>query len=105
MNEGKKWKRILQVIEETKDSEFKRTLIVSLEDWNPSILSPRRKELLIHIKEGKAMSETELAKLVGRKRPNVVADLKLLQHYGLIRLERVGRKTVPCIEKTQIIIV
>jgi predicted transcriptional regulator len=99
------WKQIQEVIEETKGSDFNRILIVSLKDWNPSVLSPRRKELLLLIKEKKVRSESELARMVGRKRPNIVADLKLLEHYGLIKRTRIGKNTVSTVEKTQIMIV
>jgi predicted transcriptional regulator len=92
-------------MEMTKDSDFKSFLIVPLEDWNPYLLSPKRKELLEIIRKRKISSETQLAKIVQRKRPNVVADLKLLEHYGLIKLERDGNKMIPKPEKTQIIII
>lgn len=100
-----KWEKIEKIMEMTKDSDYKRFLIVPLEDWNPYLLSPKRKELLKIIRKKKIGSETQLAKIVHRKRPNVVADLKLLEHYGLVKLERNGNKIIPKPEKTQIIII
>ena len=101
----KKWEQIQHVIEETKDADLNRILIVSLKDWNPAVLSPKRKELLMLIREKDIRSESELARSLGRKRPNVVADLKLLEHYGLIKRTRVGKNTISTVEKTQIMIV
>jgi predicted transcriptional regulator len=98
------WKKILETIENSKDTNLEKTLIVPLEQWNPSILSRRRKELLIAIKNHKVKSEDDLARIVGRKRPNVVNDLKLLEHYGLLKRVRVGKRVVPKLEKTEIII-
>ncbi len=98
------WKKILKTIESTKDSNLKKALIVPLEQWNPSILSNKRKELLIAIKNHNVKSEEDLARIVGRKRPNVVNDLKLLEHYGLLKRVRVGKRVVPKLEKTEIII-
>lgn len=98
------WKKILETIESTKEANFEKTLIVPLEQWNPSILSRRRKELLIALRNHDVKSEDDLARIVKRKRPNVVNDLKLLEHYGLLKRVRVGKRVVPKLEKTEIII-
>ena len=98
------WKKILETIESTKDTNLEKTLIVPLEQWNPSILSRKRKELLIAIRNHEVKSEEDLARIVKRKRPNVVNDLKLLEHYGLLKRVRVGKRVVPKLEKTEIII-
>jgi predicted transcriptional regulator len=45
----------------------------------------------------------ELAKLLKRKRPNVVKDLQLLEHYGLIKTTRKGNKVIP--EKVESLII
>ena len=103
-NKGRKWDNILDIIENTKGINLDKTLIVPLEEWNPSILSKKRKELLIAIKNHNIKSEDELAKIVKRKRPNVVNDLKLLEHYGLLKRVRVGKRVIPRLEKTDIII-
>ncbi len=98
------WKKILETIESTKDTNLEKTLIVPLEQWNPSMLSRKRKELLIAIKNHDVKSEDDLARIVGRKRPNVVNDLKLLEHYGLLKRVRVGKRVIPKLDKTEIII-
>ena len=99
-----KWDGILGVIKRTKDLDVDRILIVPLEEWNPSVLSRERKRLFMTIRKRNIRSEDELARILKRKRPNVVKDLKLLEHYGLIKRERVGKRVVPKIAKTEIII-
>ena len=97
-------KKILESIEINNDNYLEKTLIVPLEQWNPSMLSRKRKELLIALKNHDVKSEDDLARIVGRKRPNVVNDLKLLEHYGLLKRVRVGKRVVPKLDKTEIII-
>ena len=104
MKNKRNWKNILKTIDNSKDTNLSKTLIVPLEQWNPSILSTKRKELLIAIKNHDVKSEDDLARIVKRKRPNVVNDLKLLEHYGLLKRVRVGKRVVPKLEKTEIII-
>ncbi len=99
-----KWGKIKNIIESTRDSDFERILVVPLEEWNPSILSEKRKRLLLRLKAGKIESESDLARQLGRKRPNVMVDLKLLEHYGLIERIKHGRRTVPRVVKNQIVI-
>ena len=104
MKNKRNWKNILKTIDSSKDTDLKKTLIVPLEQWNPSILSTKRKKLLIAIKNHDVKSEDDLARIVKRKRPNVVNDLKLLEHYGLLKRVRVGKRVIPKLEKTEIII-
>lgn len=83
---------------------MERILIVSLEDWNPSILSEKRKKLILMLRKGDVKSETDLARRLGRKRPNVVSDLNLLEHYGLIERTKQGQRVIPRVVKSQIVI-
>jgi predicted transcriptional regulator len=89
------WKKILQIMEKTKDLDVENVLIVPLEDWNPTILSKKRREILKVLRSRNVKSEQELANIVNRKRPNVLKDLKLLEHYGLIKMIRQGNRVVP----------
>jgi predicted transcriptional regulator len=97
----KKWAEVTRIMEETKDSKDE-ILIVPLKDWNPTVLSPKRKELLITIKKKLPESETELAKYVHRRRENVLNDLKLLAHYGLVSLKRNKNKVKPIVRPYRI---
>jgi len=105
VSKEKRWKKIIEIMKKTKDLDVDSILIVPKEKWNPSILSKKRTELLIVIENKKPKSETELAKLVKRKRENVVSDLRVLEHYGLVNIKREGKKRVPYLKKTEIMIV
>jgi len=56
------------------------------------VLSPKRLELLRHLRHLSAMSVFALAKHLGRDYKNVHGDIQLLEQYGLI--ERDGDKIV-----------
>jgi len=90
-----KWNRMGGIIKNTKEFKVENVIIVPLEDWNPSILSKKRKEILNVLKSKRVHSEMELAKVLNRKRPNVLKDLKILEHYGLIRMVKQGNRVVP----------
>jgi predicted transcriptional regulator len=57
-----------------------------------NLLTPSRLALLRVIRNKRPGSIYELAKLVGRDFKNVQGDLKLLEKYSLVRLDR-GRRT------------
>ena len=99
----KKWKKIGEIMKNTKELDVENILIVPMEDWNPSVLSPKRKEIIKVLKSRKVKSEMELAKILKRERPNVLKDLRLLEHYGLVRAIRKGNKVVPQNVKSMII--
>jgi len=98
------WTEIKKAIESTKNLDVDNVLIVPLRDWNPAILTPKRKELFLVIREKHPESETALTKIVHRKRENVVSDLKILEHYGLIERKRKGKCVIPVATKTQIML-
>ena len=98
-----KWIKIGEIMKNSKELDVENILIVPMEDWNPSILSTKRKEIIKVLKARKVKSEMELAKILKRERPNVLKDLRLLEHYGLIRTIRKGNKVVPQNIKSMII--
>ena len=53
-----------------------------------NLLMPNRLALLRAIRTKRPGSIYELAKLVGRDLKNVQDDLRILEHYGLVRLSR-----------------
>jgi len=99
----KKWKKIGEIMKNMKELDVDNILIVPIEDWNPSILSRKRKEIIRVLKERKVKSEMELAKILKRERPNVLKDLRLLEHYGLVKTVRKGNRVVPQNVKSMII--
>jgi predicted transcriptional regulator len=84
-----------EILTNTKEFEVENVIIVPMEDWNPSILSKKRKEILHVLKSKRVHSEMELANVLNRKRPNVLKDLKILEHYGLVRMVKNGNRVVP----------
>jgi predicted transcriptional regulator len=56
-----------------------------------NLLTPSRLALLQVVRARRPGSIYELAKLVGRDLKNVQGDLKLLEQYGLVRLDRARR--------------
>ena len=100
----KDWEKIMKIINDTKDLDLDSVLILPMEDWNPAILTEKRKEILAALKKKKFKSEGDMAKFLKRKRPNVVSDLKFLEHYGLIELVKDSRRTRPVLKKSEIIL-
>ena len=61
-------------------------------------LTPKRLELLRVIKHKKPGSMYELAKLVGRTPENVTSDIKFLEQFGFVEVDRIyniRKKSVP----------
>ncbi|MEM0225474.1 MAG: ArsR family transcriptional regulator [Thermofilaceae archaeon] len=59
------------------------------------MLSDRMCELLALLRQGRELSVSEIARMLGRSPSNVYADLKFLQRYGAVRFEKHGRHTIP----------
>lgn len=53
-----------------------------------NLLTPRRLALLRAIRTKRPASIYDLAKIVGRDLKNVQGDLRTLEHYGLVRMNR-----------------
>jgi predicted transcriptional regulator len=58
-------------------------------------LTPLRLELLYQLSIIRADSINDLAAKTGRDVKNVYGDLKILENFGFVRLERVGRRIKP----------
>ena len=97
------WDIVIKEIKK-KRTDVENVLFVKMEDLNPTIFSKKRREILKILKKRKIKSETHLAEILGRQRENVVADLKLLEYYGLVERKRTGNKVIPRATKTDIVI-
>jgi len=95
---------IRDIILATKDLDVDRVLIVPIQQWSSKILTEKRKQILLTLRTHDVTSEQHLATILGRSRPNVVSDLNLLEHFGLIELRKDGNRTVPILLKTKIVI-
>lgn len=70
-----------------------------------AVLSDDNRALLRLIHERQPKSLTELAKLTGRKVPNLSRTLKTMAGYGLVTLTRNVREIEPTVLATQFLIV
>ncbi|HUZ72698.1 MAG TPA: MarR family transcriptional regulator [Patescibacteria group bacterium] len=59
------------------------------------LLTPKNRELLAVIRDRKPQSVAELAKMTGRKPPNVLRTLGKLEAVGFIRMKTVNHRKVP----------
>ena len=72
-------------------------------EWK-SIFTEERLRIISILKSANPISQTELAEMLGRKRENVIHDLKVLHHVGLVRFEKEDNKVITKINKDMIII-
>lgn len=59
------------------------------------VITPKRMELINLIKQNELDSVSQLADLAGRKKQAVNRDLRVLEKYEIVRLEKKGRRSVP----------
>ncbi|RLF49597.1 MAG: hypothetical protein DRN20_01690 [Thermoplasmata archaeon] len=76
-------------------AEYERKTIISMYEFFKYI-SPKRMELLSYlIQSGCPQSIRALSEKLRRNYKNVYDDLIALERFGLIRMERVGRRRIP----------
>ncbi|MBL7160625.1 MAG: ArsR family transcriptional regulator [Candidatus Aenigmarchaeota archaeon] len=68
------------------------------------IFTRRRIELIEAIKEKKPKTMSELATSLKRALPAIERDLKALEKFGVVELEKTGREVRPVIEKEVIVL-
>jgi|GEM_PF-7024371 predicted transcriptional regulator len=68
------------------------------------IIPKRRMELLRFIKKYKPKSVQQLADLTGRKKQAVNRDLKYLEQYDIVKLEKHGRTVTPQVRRCIVIL-
>lgn len=73
---------------------FPEEVYVPLDADLTSLFAPARLELLRRIAR-RRMTVSQLAKAVHRKVPSVSRDLKILEQRGLVRLQVEGRRKIP----------
>ena len=72
--------------------------------WS-NIFTPKRLELLRLIKQKNPRNISELALLAKRNNENVYRDLKELEKFDLVHLEKNGREAIPHLTKDAIVII
>ena len=63
------------------------------------MFTKRRLELIQIIKMHHPQSVGEIAKITKRPKQAVTRDLKILERFGVVRLERAGRTSLPILER------
>ena len=82
-----------------------RLTVIALSDAIKSrVFTPGRLQLIKALREKPTLSVSDLAKRVRRPLASVSRDLKVLQTYGIVRLRRSGRVTVPTLIPAHIVI-
>ncbi len=76
--------------------------IVSLPE-STSIFTKKRLELIEVIKICRPRSVLELAKITKRAKQAVTRDLKLLERFEIVRLEKRGRESRPMVEREVVV--
>lgn len=98
----KEWLKILDegILNETID--IPDNAIIALPE-SISIFTTKRLELLETIKDKHPRSVQELAAMTRRAKQAVTRDLKILERFDLVRLERKGRIAVPIVEREVVV--
>ncbi len=69
-----------------------------------SIFTKKRLELIETIKKRHPHSVQELANMTKRVKQAVTRDLKILERFEIIRLEKKGRNTIPLVEREIVVL-
>ncbi|MDI6655608.1 MAG: HTH domain-containing protein [Candidatus Hydrothermarchaeota archaeon] len=106
-----KWEGIMRFFSkiwsapEVLDKLPEKSLLLSLsEEEITKIFTKKRLELVRVIKEKHPISISALAKLVKRDLTAVERDLKILEGFGVVKLEKEGKIVKPSVEKELLIL-
>jgi len=75
--------------------------VESLEQLS-SILSTKKITLFQYLSEHKGKSVGEIAGILGRKQEAISRDLQLLKDFGLVKMKKKGRKSIPMVSARKI---
>ena len=92
------------LIEEEPEIEESQVVFVMEKDELTTIITKKRLELLDVIVKKHPATVKELAKQVRRETSAVDRDLKILERYRLVKLERRGREVTPKVAKKAIVL-
>ena len=94
-----------RAIEDPEGTPDRYSIVELSPEVNYKVMTKERTKLLERLKSNPdIMSITELSEEIGRPAESVSRDLKILKNYGLIDLERNGRKKVPKLIRNKIVI-
>lgn len=87
------------------DSLPDKTLLLSLSDAEiTKIFTKERLRLIKTINQKHPKTISELSKIVERNLVAVERDLKILEDFGIVKLEKKGKEVMPTIEKKVLIL-
>lgn len=85
-----------KAIEDPEGTPDRYSIVELSPELNCKVMTERRTQLLEELKDSPDVdSITELAEKVGRRLDAVSRDLRILENYGFIDLEKKGRKKAP----------
>lgn len=90
-----------EIINETID--IPDNALITLSDAT-TIFTKKRLELIETIKSRHPQSVQELAKMTKRVKQAVTRDLKILERFEIIRLEKKGRNAIPLVEREIVVL-
>ena len=99
----KEWLRVIDkgILNETID--ISDNAIITLPE-STSIFTKKRLELIEAIKSFRPQSVQELAKITKRAKQAVTRDLKILERFEIVRLEKKGRTSLPIVEREVVVL-
>ena len=89
------------ILDETID--IPNNAVIALPE-SSSIFTKKRLELIDKIKSHHPKSVKELSKMTKRTKQAVTRDLKILERFEIVRLEKNGRNTIPLVERDVIVL-
>jgi len=103
MNKAEQIKSLVKaIVDEKIDIPDDSLVFFDAESMN-EIITPKRLELISLIRKKHPLSVNALAVLSGRLKQAVVRDLKILEKYGIVAMERAGRFAKPVLKKKYVL--
>ena len=101
-----KLKELLRTLDEgivNETSDLPDNAILALPE-STTILTKKRLELIEAIKVHHPQSVQELAKITKRAKQAITRDLKILERFEIVKLEKKGRTSLPTVEREVIVL-
>ena len=103
-----RWETIMRFFDKViKDSDkfSDKAIVLALGDEEiTKIFTKERLKLIRIIKGKKIINVTQLSKIVKRDLTAVERDLKILESFGIVKLEKIGKDVRPSVEKEVLIL-
>ncbi len=104
MSAGDTLKKLVDLPEEVLPSGKYLLLPINKSDEWRKIFTKERLKIISTLKNANPVSESKLAEILGRKRENVMYDIKILKHLGVVRTEKEDNRVIVRVNKDMVII-